>query len=88
MVSGPEQAWLLKEFEYEYFSNLSDEEFGFPHEEHFSTQKSFKEQAVSLVHVFNEFGSLFLEEGSELLVLDIRNIMDESVVNTASEHNL
>jgi len=84
MVSGPEQAWLLEEFECQYFSDLSDAESGFHHEEGFSTQKSFKEQAVNLVHTFNEFGNPFLENSNELLVLGIQNVMDESVVNTVS----
>ena len=31
MVSGPEQARILKEFEEQYISNLSDSESGFHH---------------------------------------------------------
>ena len=42
MLSGPEQAQLLKEFECQYFSDLSDAESGFHHEEGFSTQKVLK----------------------------------------------
>ena len=45
-------------------------------------QKSFKEQAASLIQVINELGNPFLEDGNELLVLDTQNVMDESVVNT------
>ena len=41
MVSGPEQARLLKEFECQYFSNLSDVESGFHHEEGFSYTEKF-----------------------------------------------
>ena len=74
MVSEPEQARLLKEFECPYFSNLSNVESGFHHEEGFSTQESFKEQAVNLVHTLNDFGNRFLENSSELLVLDTRNL--------------
>ena len=40
---------------------------------------------MSLVHTSNEFGNLFLEEGSELLVLDTWNVIDESVVNTMNK---
>ena len=47
MISGPEQARLLKEFECEYFSDSYDLELGFQHEEGLSTQKSFKEQTVT-----------------------------------------
>ena len=42
MVSGPEQARLLKEVEEECISNMNDPEPEFHHEEGFSTQKSFK----------------------------------------------
>jgi len=31
----------------------------------FSTQKSFKEEVVNLVHTINEFGNPFLENSSE-----------------------
>jgi len=88
MESRPEQVQLLKEFECQYFSNLSDVESDFHHEESFSTQKSFKEQAVNLVHTFNEFGNSFLENSSELLVLDTQNVMDQSINNQHSEHYL
>jgi len=43
-----------------------------------------KEPAVNLVHTFNEFGNPFLENSSELLVLDTRNVKDQSVVNTVN----
>jgi len=42
MESGPEQVRLLKEFECQYFSNLSDVKSGFHHKEGFSTQKKSK----------------------------------------------
>ena len=61
MVSGPEQARLLKEFQCEYFCNPSDVKSGFHHEEGLSTQKSFKEQAVNLVHTSMNSEIHFLE---------------------------
>ena len=84
MISGPEQAQLLKEFECEYLSDSYDLELGFYHEEGFSTQKSFKEQTVSLAQTFKELGNLFLESSSELLVLDTQNVLDESVIETVN----
>ena len=45
MVSGPEQARLLKEFEDDYESKENSSEYGYHHEEGFSTQRSFKEHA-------------------------------------------
>jgi len=80
MISAPEQARILKEFEGEYF--YSDSESDAHHEEGFSAQKNFKEQTNSLIHVFNELGNLFLDNSNELLTLDTRNILDESVIST------
>ena len=54
MVLGPELAKILKEFQKEYTSNLSDSESGLHHEEGFAAQKSFKEKIVNLIHVFNQ----------------------------------
>lgn len=82
MVSGPEQARLLKEFEEDYLPNKKGLEYGYHHEEGFSAQKNFKEQAVNLVQTINELGNPFLDDGDELLALDTRNILNESVVNT------
>ncbi len=77
MVSGPEQARLLcKRVEEGYLAKEKDSEHGYHHEEGYSVQKSFKEQAASLIQ-----GNPFLEDGDELLALDTQNIMDESVVN-------
>ncbi len=67
MISGPQQARLLKEFEDECFPNSTD--CGYHHEEGLSSQKAFKEQAVSLAQVINEFGNPFLDNSDELLAL-------------------
>ena len=48
-------------------------------------KKTFKEQVASLVRAINELGSLFLDDSEELLALDTRNDLDESVVNTVQE---
>ena len=79
MVSGPEQARLLKELkEFEE----QDSTCGYHHEEGLSTQRTFKEQAVSLAEVMSEMGNPFLDGSEELLALDTRNVLNESVVNT------
>lgn len=75
MIAGPEQARLLKEFEKKFMSNVH-------HEEGFCTQKTFHEQAKNLVQAISEMGNPFLDATPELLVLDTRNITDESVVTT------
>ena len=45
-------------------------------------QKAFKEQANNLVQSINEMGNPFFDGTPELLMLDTRNVIDESVVKT------
>lgn len=73
IVAGPEQARLM-EIIYKVVNKQQH------HEESFSTQKTFKEQANTLVHTICEMGNPFLDVTSELLALDTRNVIDESVV--------
>ncbi|KAG1662386.1 hypothetical protein GQR58_020959 [Nymphon striatum] len=80
MISGPEQARLLKEFEDENLYNNEDTDHH--HEEGLSTQKTFVEQALNLVQVIEDMGNPFLDNTSELLALDTRNVLDESVAIT------
>jgi len=44
--------------------------------------KTFKEQAQSLAEVIREMGNPFLHDNAQLLVLDSRDILNESVINT------
>ena len=46
-----------------------------------STQKTFKQQALSLVQTINDLGNPFLNETEELLTLDKHNVLDASVVS-------
>ena len=80
MVSGPEQARLLKEFEEQYQYKQSTLECGHHHEEGLAAQKTFKEEVTGLVEVFNKMGNPFLDDSDELLALDTRKVLDESVV--------
>ena len=52
------------------------------HEQGFSNQKSFKKQAHNLVQAIGEIGTPFLDATPELLVLDTRDVVDDSVVTT------
>ena len=72
MVSGPEQARLIKEFEDDYRPKPNKPDGVYHDEEGFSTQKSFKEQALNLVRVINDMGNPFLVDSDELLTLDTR----------------
>ena len=80
MIAGPEQARLLKEFEQEYISEDGTKQQH--HEEGMSTQKIFKEQALALVHTIRGMSNPFVDDTSDLIMLDTRNVIDESVVNT------
>ncbi len=80
MIAGPEQARLLQEFENEFIPEVVNQQKH--HEEGFSSQKTFKEQAKNLIQSINEMGNPFLDETDELLALDTRNVINESVVNT------
>ena len=80
MIAGSEQAQLLKEFEQEY---VSEEENKQQHdEEGMSKQKTCKEQVLALVQTINEMSNPFQDDTPELLMLDTRNVIDESVVKT------
>lgn len=75
MISGPEQARLLKEFQDNYVPN-QDKSYHY-HEEGFATQKTFKEQSLSLFTAIKHFGNPFMDVNDELLTLDTQNVLDE-----------
>ena len=54
------------------------------HEEGFCTQKTFREQTLSLVATFNEMCNPFLDDTPELLMLDTQNVVNESVNTTCT----
>ena len=80
MVSGPEQARLMSDYEGKYFAKFEDENLH--HEEGLSTQRRFKDHVSNLLDVFRDMGNPFCDSGNELLALDTRNVMDDSVVTT------
>ena len=78
MVSGPEIARMIQEFER---SNMVREGENLCHYESVpGVQKAF-----SLVSTFEEIGNAFEEDSEELLVLDTKGIMDTAVVETAKK---
>ena len=80
VIAGPEQAQVIVEFEKQYLREIQD--IHLHHEEGLAAQKTFKRQVLDLVQAVNEFGNPFLEDSPELLTLDTRNVMDESVIET------
>ena len=78
MLSGPEQARILKEFE---GSLQGGSEIHSHHEESLATQQSFRDQVSSLHKTINKLGNPFMNESNELLKLDTGDIMNEKLVN-------
>ena len=84
MLSGPEIARLLKQFEEEYFP---DDDTEMPknlehHEQGLSTQKTIQRQVNSLSETIRQMGNPFLDDFPDLVTLDSRNCADESVIST------
>jgi hypothetical protein len=78
MISGPEIAEAIKEFESTFLdSGPSDCRH---HEQAAHVQTSFSKDVFSLVSTNDEMGNPFMEDSSDLLVLDTKDVMDECVV--------
>ena len=72
MLSGPEMARLLKEFEEEYLGEDDKEDLTNlqHHEQGHSTQKKFQQHVVSLSETMKQMGNPFLDDFEELVTLD------------------
>ena len=88
MLSGPELARLQKQFEEQYMSDADPEHpKNFKnHEQGLAAQKTFQWQVNSLFDTFIKMSNLFLDDFPELVTLDNRNCVDNSV--TAALHSL
>ena len=84
MIAGPEIARIIQEFE-QTSSNEVNEEKRRHHEQVPSVQASFKKDVLSLVSAIEEMGNPFEEDSTDLLVLDSKEIMDDTVVKTVKE---
>ena len=80
MLSGPELARLQRQFEEEY---LPDTKLGYQHfqnhEQGHATQKASLKLVTSLFKTIQRMGNPFLDDFPELVTLDSRNCVDESV---------
>lgn len=79
MVAGPEVLRIASEFENCALGMQAESTDHCHHEQHAAVQATFITEVGSLIHVIEEMGSPFLERSNDLLVLDTRNIVDESV---------
>ena len=83
MVSGPEMARIIGEFEAstEKRKKLDPRH----HEEAKHVQKAFERDVASLVSTKEEMGNPFTEDSSDLLTLDSRDIADAAVIDTVRQ---
>ena len=82
MVAGPEIARAVNEFESAY--ELRKPAIACQHEQVSSVQKAFAKDVQNLIEVIDEVGNHFREEGTDLLVLDTKEIVPKSVVEAVS----
>lgn len=83
MVSGPEMARLIGEFQTSAEKKQNTETCH--HEQKQHIQSAFARDVRSLTEVFEEMGNPFLEDSEDLLVLDSRNIADVAVSDAMKE---
>ena len=81
MLTGPEMARLIAEFE---ASIGEGSEAHAPETKHHEQTKAFQvkfvDQVKAMVNVIEEMGNPFVEESNDVLRLQTRDIMDQSVV--------
>lgn len=84
MLSGPEIARLVDEFEEEYLTTEDPEnpKNSKSHEMGQATQKTFQQQVNSLCDVIKNMGNPFLDDFPELVTLDSRNCVDPEVAES------
>ena len=83
MVSGPEMARLIQEFdgstEKRQYTDVRH------HEQKRHVQMTFAQDVRSLSRVMEEMGNPFTESSSDLLVLNSRDVMDTAVADTVRQ---
>ncbi len=80
MVSGPEMARVIEEFEGS-IKKMQDIDCHH-HEQKQHKQTAFAQEVKALTSVIEEMGNPFCETSNDLLVLDSRNIVDSAVADT------
>ena len=82
MLSGPELSRLSRQFEEEYLPDADpDNSMNFRnHEQGLAAKtRSYQKQVNSLFETFKRLGNPLLDDFPELVILDSRNCVDESV---------
>ena len=81
MLSGPEMARLVNEFEAGMVPDIATKENSKHHDEHRSFRVSFFKNVKSLAAALEDLGNPFLEETGDLVILDTKVIAKESAVS-------
>ena len=81
MVSGPEIARVLAEFELASGNDV-DPDVLHHHELNQSHERRFVKHVTSLVAAFEELGNPFLEDSIKLFAIDTKNVASEDVIKT------
>ena len=83
MVSGPEIARVINEFQVSQEMSKHEKEPDFHHHEEVKgVQDAFVKEVKSLRATTEEMGNPFMESSEDLLVLDTHDIVDSSVTDT------
>ena len=79
MLSGPELARCVNEFQDEYFIEDGEHQ-NTHHEQAHSIQAKFQKQVINLAETITRMGNPFLDDFQDLVNLENRNCLDESAV--------
>ena len=79
MLSGPELARCVNEFQDEYF-NQDGEHQNIHHDQAHSIQATFQKQVINLAEAITRMVNPFLDDFQDLVNLENRNCLDESAV--------
>jgi hypothetical protein len=78
MISGPEIARIVKEFE--TATATSSDDCQKHHEQSYDHQVAFMKDVQSVIDSFEELGNPYMEKGKDLLAVDTKDIMNNDVV--------
>ena len=84
MVSAPELARIIDEFERQVKGTINDPESDeqLHHQESYSTQLIFQKHVQNLVGVINSKGNPFLDHFADLVTLDTRKVISQTVAQS------
>lgn len=85
MVAGPEVSRIVAEYEKCSIQTSTAEIRSKHHEQHHGVQAAFQKDIKSLTSVLEELGNPFLDDSQDLLVLDTKDIMEQSVKETVKK---